>query len=59
MDDAVAGNIDRILTEPLASAVVRSFRTYVANFNVCYIHLHRVAHRHELFENVVRKTPTE
>ncbi len=59
MDDAVAGNIDRVLTEPLASAVARSFQTYLANFYVCYIHLHRVAHRHlvhsEVVSNAMRK----
>ncbi|CAP97300.1 Pc22g00120 [Penicillium rubens Wisconsin 54-1255] len=34
------------LAEPLASTIVRSFQTYLANFYACYIHLHRVAHRH-------------
>ena len=47
MDHAVSGNINiDTLAEPLASAIVRSFQTYLANFYVCYIHLHRVAHRH-------------
>lgn len=47
MDHAVSGNINTdTLAEQLASAIIRSFRTYVANFYVCYIHLHRVAHRH-------------
>ena len=47
MDHAAAGNISSdTLAEPLASAIVRSFQTYLANFYVCYIHLHRVAHRH-------------
>lgn len=53
MDDAVAGNMDRVLMEPLASAVNRSFQTYIANFYVCYIHLHRVAHRHLVNSEVV------
>ena len=53
MDDAVSGNISRVLTEPLASAVARSFQTYLANFYVCYIHLHRVAHRHLVRSKVV------
>ncbi|KFY48549.1 hypothetical protein V495_01232 [Pseudogymnoascus sp. VKM F-4514 (FW-929)] len=47
MEHAVSGNISSdTLAEPLASAIVRSYRTYLANFYVCYIHLHRVAHRH-------------
>lgn len=46
-DHAVAGNIGcDALVEPLASSIVRSFQTYFANFYACYIHLHRVAHRH-------------
>lgn len=46
-DHAVSGNIrGDALAEPLASAVVRSFQTYVVNFYACYVHLHRVAHRH-------------
>lgn len=47
MNHAVSGNIiSESLAEPLASAIVRSFQTYLANFYACYIHLHRVAHRH-------------
>lgn len=47
MDSAVSGSIgDDILAPPLASAIVRSYQTYLANFYACYIHLHRVAHRH-------------
>ncbi|KAE8373881.1 hypothetical protein BDV26DRAFT_284765 [Aspergillus bertholletiae] len=47
MDYAVSGAIgEDTLAEPLASAIVRSFQTYLANFYACYIHLHRVAHRH-------------
>lgn len=47
MDHAVSENISGdTLAEPLASAIVRSFQTYLANFYACYIHLHRVAHRH-------------
>lgn len=46
-DHAVAGNIGSdTLAEPLASTIIRSFQTYLANFYACYIHLHRVAHRH-------------
>ncbi|BCS23611.1 Zn(II)2Cys6 transcription factor [Aspergillus puulaauensis] len=45
MDYAVSGNISA-LAEPLASGIIRSFQTYLANFYACYIHLHRVAHRH-------------
>lgn len=47
MDHAVSGNIgEDTLAKPLASAIIRSFQTYLANFYACYIHLHRVAHRH-------------
>lgn len=47
MDHAVSENISNdTLAEPLASSIVRSFQTYLANFYACYIHLHRVAHRH-------------
>ncbi|KFY78155.1 hypothetical protein V499_02591 [Pseudogymnoascus sp. VKM F-103] len=47
MDHAVSGNINSdTLAGPLASVIIRSYRTYLANFYVCYIHLHRVAHRH-------------
>lgn len=47
MSHAVSGNITgETLAEPLASAIVRSFQTYLANYYACYIHLHRVAHRH-------------
>lgn len=47
MDHAVSGNISSdTLAEPIASAIVRSFQTYFVNFYACYIHLHRVAHRH-------------
>ncbi|RJE25259.1 C6 finger domain protein [Aspergillus sclerotialis] len=46
MDHAVSGDISSdTLAEPLASAIVRSFQTYLANFYACYINLHRVAHR--------------
>ncbi|KAJ5440469.1 Protein of unknown function DUF3468 [Penicillium cf. griseofulvum] len=46
-DHAVARSIGNdTLAEPLASTIVRSFQTYMANFYACYIHLHRVAHRH-------------
>ncbi|QKX61385.1 uncharacterized protein TRUGW13939_08533 [Talaromyces rugulosus] len=54
MDFAVSGNIgEDALAEPLASAIVRSFQTYLANFYACYIHLHRVAHRHLARSNTV------
>lgn len=52
MDAAVGGHPDEgdslisLLAAPLASAIVRSYQTYLANFYACYIHLHRVAHRH-------------
>lgn len=47
MDLAVSGNISGdTLAEPLASAIGHSFQTYLSNFYACYIHLHRVAHRH-------------
>ncbi|GJN75766.1 hypothetical protein PLICBS_009872 [Purpureocillium lilacinum] len=46
-DHAVAGDIGESLLAPsLASAIVSSYRTYLANFHSCYVHLHRVAHRH-------------
>ncbi|KAL1895511.1 hypothetical protein Sste5346_005320 [Sporothrix stenoceras] len=52
MDAAVGGNpgesdsLVSLLAPSLASAIVRSYQTYMANFYACYIHLHRVAHRH-------------
>ncbi|KAL2864286.1 Zn(II)2Cys6 transcription factor [Aspergillus lucknowensis] len=47
MDYAVTGDIgEDTLAQPLASAIVRSFQTYLINFYACYLHLHRVAHRH-------------
>ena len=52
MDYAVTGNLSA-LAEPLASGIIRSFQTYVANFYACYIHLHRVAHRHLARSKVV------
>lgn len=59
MDHAVSGNINGVVTEPLASSIVRSFQAYLANFYVCYIHLHRVAHRHlarsEAVSNAMRR----
>jgi hypothetical protein len=54
MDYAVSGGIgEDALAEPLASAIVRSFQTYLANFYACYIHLHRVAHCHLARSNTV------
>lgn len=47
LDHFVSGAIGtNILTEPLAVSIRRSFQTYLASFSTCYIHLHRVAHRH-------------
>lgn len=47
MEYAVSGSIgEDTLAKPLASAIVRSFQTYLVNFYACYVHLHRVAHRH-------------
>lgn len=46
MDHAVAGNLtDKHLSRSLAVATTRSFRTYLANYYACFIHLHRVAYR--------------
>ncbi|KAK2756191.1 hypothetical protein FQN54_005599 [Arachnomyces sp. PD_36] len=54
MDHAVSGRITGdSLAEPLASAIVHSFQTYLTNFYACYIHLHRVAHRHLARSKVV------
>lgn len=56
MDHAVSGNIgEDTLAKPLASAIIRSFQTYLANFYACYVHLHRVAHRHLVRSKVVIK----
>ncbi|CAK7203606.1 hypothetical protein SEUCBS139899_006343 [Sporothrix eucalyptigena] len=49
MDAVVEGRLlseGAILAPSLTSAIVRSYQTYLANFYACYIHLHRVAHRH-------------
>lgn len=59
-DHAVAGNIPSdTLAEPLASSVVRSFQTYLSNFYACYVHLHRVAHRHLPRSNAVNNALRE
>lgn len=47
MDHAVAGDLgDNVIAKHLALAIIRSYRTYLANFYACYIHIHWVAHRH-------------
>ncbi|KAI5456925.1 hypothetical protein BGZ63DRAFT_395115 [Mariannaea sp. PMI_226] len=47
MDHAVAGDLgESLLTPSLADAIIRSYRTYLTNFYGCYVHVHRVAHRH-------------
>jgi hypothetical protein len=46
MDHAVAGNLtEKHLAKNLASAITRSFRTYLANYYASFIHLHRVAYK--------------
>lgn len=46
MDHAVAGNLtEKQLAPNLARAITRSFRTYLANYYACFIHLHRVAYK--------------
>lgn len=46
MDHAVAGNLtDKHLAKNLAVATTRSFRTYLANYYACFIHVHRVAYK--------------
>ncbi|KAG9196525.1 hypothetical protein G6011_01646 [Alternaria panax] len=45
MDHAVAGNLtEKHLARNLAGALTRSFRTYLANYQASFIHLHRVAY---------------
>lgn len=47
MDFAVAGALnDSHLMAGLSSALVRSYRTYWANYHAGHIHLHRVAYTH-------------
>jgi hypothetical protein len=47
MDHAVAGSLnDRHLAASLAIAITRSYRTYWANFQAGFLHLHRVAYKH-------------
>ena len=47
MDFAVAGTLnDSHLMAGLSSALVRSYRTYWANYHAGHIHLHRVAYTH-------------
>lgn len=46
MDHAVAGNLtEKHLAKTLAVATTRSFRTYLANYYACFIHVHRVAYK--------------
>lgn len=46
MDHAVAGNLtEKHLAITLAVAITRSFRTYLANYYACFIHVHRVAYK--------------
>jgi hypothetical protein len=45
MDHAIAGNLtEKHLAKPLAVALTRSFRTYLANYYASFLHLHRVAY---------------
>ncbi|KAF1953922.1 hypothetical protein CC80DRAFT_476815 [Byssothecium circinans] len=45
MDHAIAGNLtEKHLAKPLAGALTRSFRTYLANYFASFLHLHRVAY---------------
>lgn len=45
MDHCVAGNLtEKYLAKDLATALTRSFRTYLANYYASFIHLHRVAY---------------
>ncbi|KAF1993774.1 hypothetical protein P154DRAFT_449288 [Amniculicola lignicola CBS 123094] len=45
MDHAVAGNLtEKHLATNLATALTRSFRTYLANYYASFLHLHRVAY---------------
>ncbi|GAB7358847.1 hypothetical protein MBLNU230_g4070t1 [Neophaeotheca triangularis] len=47
MDHAIAGNLnEKHLAKDIATAITRSYRTYFANYQAGYIHLHRVAHKH-------------
>lgn len=47
MEHAVAGSLnERHLSKDIASAITRSYRTYWANYEAGFIHLHRVAHKH-------------
>ncbi|CAK7236158.1 hypothetical protein SBRCBS47491_009541 [Sporothrix bragantina] len=45
-ESAGSDSLLALLAPPLASAIIRCYQTYLANFYACYIHLHRVAHRH-------------
>jgi hypothetical protein len=47
MEHAVAGSLnERHLADDIAGAITRSYRTYWANYEAGFIHLHRVAHKH-------------
>ncbi|KAF2702876.1 hypothetical protein K504DRAFT_495933 [Pleomassaria siparia CBS 279.74] len=59
MDHAVAGDLtEKHLARNLASALTRSFRTYLANYYASFLHLHRVAYvvypktKADLFQDV-------
>ncbi|KIH89834.1 hypothetical protein SPBR_00256 [Sporothrix brasiliensis 5110] len=39
-------SLTSLLSPSLSSDIVRAYQTYMASFYACYIHLHRVAHRH-------------
>lgn len=46
MDHAVAGTLsERYLAKDIAISITRSYRTYWANYEAAFIHLHRVAHK--------------
>ena len=60
MDHAVAGSLgERHLAKDIALAVTRSYRTYWANYEAGFIHLHRVAHKHlPATQDVIRARST-
>lgn len=47
MDHAVAGSLsEKHVAKDIAISITRSYRTYWANYEAGFIHLHRVAHKH-------------
>lgn len=60
MDHAVAGALnERHLAKDIALAITRSYRTYWANYEAGFIHLHRVAHKHlPATQDVIRARST-